>query len=89
MARPFRIDFGCTMTEIAAGARLHYSPVGKIVKAWENQREFARCDSGNSCISLGDVDQSYSMLAALDDYFKNRATKIGGGITPSRRGTER
>ena len=35
MARPFRIDFGCATTEITAGARLHYSSAGKIVKAWE------------------------------------------------------
>ena len=33
MARPFRIEFGYTVTEIAAGVRLHYSSVGKIVKA--------------------------------------------------------
>ncbi len=35
MARPFRIEYGCIMTETAAGAKRHYSSVGKIVKAWE------------------------------------------------------
>ena len=35
LARPFRFEFGSTMTEIAAGARPRYSSVGKIVNACE------------------------------------------------------